>query len=435
VGGHKRSGVSATLSAGPPSSSMLRPRSVPLSSFSIGHRMGPTEEGEQTRRVGAIVFGGDYQGLGIVRSLGRRGVPSCVIDDEFSITRFSRYATYTARAKNLRTEQATLDALIDADRRFGLRGWVLYPTRDETVAALARNRAGLAERFRVPTPAWATTRIASDKANTYQYATRLNIPTPRTWCPRDLSDLSEIDSEGPWVIKPAVKDEFFYATGAKAWRADTRMDLVALFGTASAIARPGGVLVQELIPGGGSHQFAYCCLFKEGRSVACMSVRRCRQHPPDFGRASTYVETVDIPVLRRLAEAFLRAIDYYGLVEVEFKQDPRDGEYKLLDVNARTWGYHSLSQCAGVDFPYLLFADQTGAAVTQCEARSGVRWMRLATDLPTSLLEISRRQLGLREYVRSLRECDVEAAFSREDPVPGVMDLVAIPYLAWKRGF
>ena len=33
-------------------------------------------------RVGAVVIGGDYQGLGIVRSLGRQGVPVCVVDDE-----------------------------------------------------------------------------------------------------------------------------------------------------------------------------------------------------------------------------------------------------------------------------------------------------------------------------------------------------------------
>jgi D-aspartate ligase len=35
--------------------------------------------------VGAVVLGGDYQGLGIARSLGRRGVPICVLDDEHSI--------------------------------------------------------------------------------------------------------------------------------------------------------------------------------------------------------------------------------------------------------------------------------------------------------------------------------------------------------------
>ena len=43
---------------------------------------------------------------------------------------------------------------------------------------------------------------------------------------------------------------------------------------------------------------------------------------------------------------FLRAIDYYGLVEMEYKWDRRDGQYKLLDVNGRTWGYHTLGQAA-----------------------------------------------------------------------------------------
>ncbi len=51
--------------------------------------------------IGAVVVGGDYQGLGIVRSLGRRGVPICVIDDERSIARFSRYATHSVAVANL----------------------------------------------------------------------------------------------------------------------------------------------------------------------------------------------------------------------------------------------------------------------------------------------------------------------------------------------
>ena len=67
------------------------------------------------------------------------------------------------------------------------------------------------------------------------------------------------------------------------------------------------------------------------------------QHLQEFGRASTYVEITDLPVLESLSERFLRAINYYVLVEVEFKLDPRDGQYKTrFDVNARTWGYHTL---------------------------------------------------------------------------------------------
>jgi len=166
-----------------------------------------------------------------------------------------------------------------------------------------------------------------------------------------------------------------------------------------------------------------------------MVVRRTRQHPPEFGRASTFVESTSSELLESLSERFLRAIDYYGLAELEFKLDPRDGEYKLLDVNARTWGYHSLGYRAGVDFPYLLFSDQLQSATKQGRGQSGISWIRFLTDLPTALSQICSGTLTLIEYLRTLRNADVEAVFSREDPLPGLAELILLPYLAVKRGF
>jgi D-aspartate ligase len=194
-------------------------------------------------------------------------------------------------------------------------------------------------------------------------------------------------------------------------------------------------MVQELIPGGGSQQFAYCAFYKDGSAHSTMVVQRQRQHPPEFGRASTLVQTVELPLLETLSERFLSATGYYGLVEVEYKLDARDGAFKLLDVNARTWGYHSLGQRAGVDFPYLLYADQVGAESERVRARPGVRWIRLVTDIPTGFVEIAGGRLNWRKYLSSLRSFDVEAVFSRQDPLPGLVELALIPYLSIKRGF
>src|SRR5580704_8347076 len=85
--------------------------------------------------VGAVVVGGDYQGLGIVRSLGRQGVPVCVVDDEHSISRFSRYSTQFVKVADLRDERRAIDGLVEIGKRLSLHGWVLYPTREELVAA------------------------------------------------------------------------------------------------------------------------------------------------------------------------------------------------------------------------------------------------------------------------------------------------------------
>ncbi len=387
------------------------------------------------RQPGAIVIGGDYQGLGIVRSLAERGIPVCVIDDERSIARYSRYTTFAVTSGDLRDAGRSVAAILEIGAELKLDGWVLYPTRDETVAALSHAREQLLERFRVPTPAWETVRGTWDKRETYRLAAGLGMAVPRTWYPCDVGELDAIDADPPFAIKPAIKEHFIYATRSKAWRADTREELRELFARAEQIVPRGEVMVQELIPGGGSQQFAYCAFYKDGRAHSTMVVQRRRQHPPEFGRASTFVQTVELPLLETLSERFLGAIGYYGLVELEYKLDPRDGAFKLLDVNARTWGYHTLGRCAGVDFPYLLYADQMGEPTERCRALPGVSWIRLVTDLPTGLVELAGGRLKWSEYLRSVRRADVEAVFSQRDPLPGLVELALVPYLSVRRGF
>jgi D-aspartate ligase len=388
------------------------------------------------KTVGAVVIGGDYQGLGIVRSLGRQGVPVCVVDDEHSVSRFSRYATHFLRVPDLKDETITVEALIELGSKLGLQGWVLYPTREELVSALSRNRAKLMESFRVPTPAWDTIRWAWDKRNTYQLARELGIPIPATHYPESVEQLEALSHlSAPFAIKPAIKEHFFYATKAKAWLANDHAELKVMYAKAAKLVRPGEVMVQELIPGGGAQQFAYCAFFRNGKAVGKMMAQRRRQHPFQFGRASTYVETVDIPELEERSERFLRAIDYYGLVELEYKLDPRDSEYKLLDVNARTWGYHSLGPKAGVDFTYMLYADQLGLPVPTCKAQPGVCWVRMTTDMPAAVMAMLAGDVGPKEYLKSLKVCNVEAVFSGDDPLPGMAEVLMVPYLAIKRGF
>lgn len=387
------------------------------------------------RAAGALVLGGDYQGLGIARSLGRRGVRVIVIDDERSISRHSRYVCASYRFRDLRGDEQTVSALHAVAQDRDVDGWIVYATREETVAALSRERGRLVGRFRVPTPEWSVTRWAWDKRNTYQRAAELGIPAPQTWLVSSEDELRRIDRDPPYVIKPAIKERFLYATGRKAWRADTREELALRYRAAARLVGGDEVIVQELVRGDGQAQLAYCAFFKDGSSRASMTVKRLRQHPVDFGRASTYVRTVDAPELEEMSDRFLRSIGYYGLVELEYKHDERDGLTKLLDVNARTWGYHTLGQRAGVDFPYLLYADQIGLEVPSgVRARAGVTWIRLATDLPTAARELVHRRLDWRRYLRSLRVFDIESVFSYDDPLPGLAELALLPYLAVKRG-
>lgn len=387
------------------------------------------------RKIGALVVGGDHPGLAVARSLGQRNIPVYILEDQLSVSQWSRYVSRVVRVGDIRGERATVDAVIEVGRRYGLKGWVLYPTRDEHVGAFSRFREELSKFFRVTTPEWEITQWAWDKKNSYDLADKLGIPIPKTWTVRDSSELQALYGHLPLAIKPAVKERFFYATGAKAWRANTPEELNHFFNKASLQINAPEILIQEIIPGDGRQQYSFCAYCRNGGVHSSLAARRLRQHPREFGRAATYVETLETSVVEELSERFLKHINYSGLVEVEFKHDVRDGQYKLIDVNARTWGFVSIGSSAGVDFPYILFADQLGLPIEQSRGRSKVGWLRLVTDVPTALSDLVGGHLSLSAYFSSLVNTRVESVFAKEDPLPAVAELVLLPYLVAKKYF
>jgi D-aspartate ligase len=385
--------------------------------------MTPAPAAGTASRAGALVVGSDYRALGVVRSLGRRNIPVWVLaggDDTLAAR--SRYAT-----RRLPLDGATGDEqcayLVRLAREQGVAGWALFPSADETAAMVAHHHDELSARFVLTTPPWDTFRWAYDKALTYQIADALGLPYPRSWRAATAAEAASLPITFPAILKPAVKKNFNKLTAAKAWRTDDADELAARFEEAAGLVEPGSLLIQELVPGGGETQFSVATICQDGKLLATVTARRTRQYPADFGRASTFVETIDRPELVELAGRFLAEIRYTGLVEVEFKQDPRDGSYKLLDVNPRVWGWHTLCQRAGVDFPYLAWRLARGEPVSNGRAANGVRWLRLSTDLPTSVREMMRGRLSPRTYVSSLRGPRESAIFARDDPWPGVSEV------------
>ena len=99
--------------------------------------------------IGALVVGGDHPSLGVARSWAKLGIPVYMVEDQPRSSVYSRFAKRVVRVKDVRDQQKTVDAVLDVGHQFGLRNWVLFPTRDENVAAFSAHRDRLAEFFRV----------------------------------------------------------------------------------------------------------------------------------------------------------------------------------------------------------------------------------------------------------------------------------------------
>src|SRR5690349_24382354 len=180
-----------------------------------------------TLKEGAIVIGGDYRALGIVRSLGRRNIRVWVLTNEHRLATVSRYAERHLPWPH--REQEQISYLLHLHGRYSLEGWVLFPSEDEAAASLARHHSTLATRFRMTTPPWPTLRWAYDKRCTYQVAASLGIDQPPTFFPQNRDEAAKLNCSFPVILKPAYKPDINAFTHAKAWRADDRAALISAY--------------------------------------------------------------------------------------------------------------------------------------------------------------------------------------------------------------
>jgi D-aspartate ligase len=239
----------------------------------------------------------------------------------------------------------------------------------------------------------------------------------------------------PAILKPAFQRGFNRFVHDKGWIAHTKDELCRFYKAACELVDPEIIMVQEFIPGGGEAQFSCAALCNEGRTLAVLTARRARQFPLDLGRSSTYVETIQNESVEGHACTLLRAMRYTGLAEVEVKFDARDGKYRLLDVNPRVWGWHTVGSRAGVDFPYLLWRMLYGEPLEPfCRGVAGIRWVRMVTDLEAVVHGILSGSLTFHEYFRSLQPPLEFAIFATDDPVPATLEIPLLALLALRRG-
>jgi len=388
-----------------------------------------------TETTGALVIGGNLNGLSIARSLGRHGVPVWVTTPpNAKLASCSRYTLRTLPWPDGESE-AQVGYLLELAARYDLDQWVLFPTSDESAALLSKFHTALSRRFLVSTPTWEVLRWAYDKRLTYQLAAEQKVDYPSTIYPATEVDLEGVPCAFPAILKPATHATINRFTADKAWPVANREELLARYREARELIPPELILVQERIPGGGESQFSYAALCYDGQPIASLTARRTRQYPIDFGYSSSFVETLDIPEIVGPSRRLLTAIRYTGLVEVEYKLDARNGRYKLLDINPRLWTWSPLGGRAGIDFPYLLWRMTVGRPVPEKTGRTGARWVRMSTDVPAAIHLMLRGRLSLGAYLRSLRSPVEFALMAADDPLPGLLDLPLFAYKHFYNGY
>ena len=349
-------------------------------------------------------------GLTAIRSLGRMGVPVLAVDHRPSALGFRSRHALPLLSPDPGTDVASyIDFLSELGDAIG-RPTPLIPTHDPPVNAIGAHSGALGDRFLFPFPVGDALARVQSKREQLERAAVAGVDIPETFHPHSLEEaLAAADRVGyPLLVKPSSPDGFRRRFHRQAFRCERPAELERAF----ADAEPFEPMLQELIPGGDDELYTVgSYVASDGSVLGLFSGRKLRQTPPGVGtcrvgEAVWVQETVDAALL------LLRAFDFHGVSQVEFKRDPRDGRFKLMEVNPRLWLWHGLAAALGVDFTRIAYLELLGRrpAPLTTEGKPG-RWA-------ITLLAGESPAVPRPPYV--------EAVFSLDDPKPGATQLARV---------
>ena len=296
-------------------------------------------------------------GLAAIRSLGRAGVRVIAVDHRPSALGFrSRYAR-PVLAPDPQDEDAFISFLAELGEDLEAPAPV-FATNDEPLNAIARGAERLGDRFLYPFPPWELLARIQTKRGQLEAALAAGIPVPRTSYPASAAEaLAAAEELGyPVLVKPSSTEGFKRRFGRQAFRCDTGAEVEQAY----ADAEPYDPMVQEVIPGGDGELYSLgSYLAADGEALGLFCGRKLRQTPPGVGTCRVG-EAVWVEEVVQQGLTLLRALGFTGLSQVEFKRDPRDGSFKLMEVNPRLWQWHGLASACGVDLPRIAYEDLTG---------------------------------------------------------------------------
>lgn len=373
---------------------------------------------------GVVLLGGAHNALALARSFGRKGVPVVLVSNDHPLPTYSRYIGRSFDWPGAAAPGAAA-WLAAFGEQHDLQKWLLLPCADNEVKLVAENHDLLLGRFQIIGKPWDDLQHLCNKQLLIEAAETAGISVPRSYPVESAADAAQIDVTFPVILKPAMRMSRNALTSAKAWRADTRDELVALYRKAAALQGQDGVVVQDYIPGGGEAQFSYAALWSNNAPLAEMAARRTRQYPVEFGYTSTFVEIVDNEEIKAMSRKLLSSNGFEGLVEVEYKHDARTGSYKILDVNPRAWSWLALCDAGGLDFAALIGGILSAHPETASQAALGHAWVHASRDIAASMHLMLLNRLPLGRWFASYRQNLTFAVFAWDDPKPALLELPA----------
>jgi predicted ATP-grasp superfamily ATP-dependent carboligase len=309
-----------------------------------------------------LVTDGDYKHtLGIVRSLGRQGHHVSVLAQERrELAACSKFCTTVEIVPDLTVENfAEVVSRVLERTHYDL----LMPVGYRSTLAAASSKEKLSSLSRLEVAQTAQIELAADKKRVRELALRLGLNVPATFYPSSIEDARGLAGQlqYPVVLKPAsegLPKGIRIVTSQKEF-----MPSFESLRAAWPLSPDELPMIQSFVPGYGCGFFA---LYQNGVCKRVFMHRRIREYPP-AGGVSCCAESFYDAGLKEAGIKLLDAMNWHGVGMVEFRYDPGQQKYTLLEVNPKFWGSLDLALAAGVDFPRYVCEMASGETLSYAE--------------------------------------------------------------------
>jgi glycosyltransferase involved in cell wall biosynthesis/predicted ATP-grasp superfamily ATP-dependent carboligase len=351
-----------------------------LALAAVGNGSGSTRKRPPATLDVVVLDADERQSLVCVRSLGRAGLAvGAYGPSRWSPAFGSRWCVEHGRlpdsANGLEPVVAAILRVLEQRRP-----QVLMTAHDGTIEALRKGRDEVGQRVSIALAAERALAIAVDKTKTFELATSLGIPLPRTLPADRVEDVESACRElgFPLVVKP-IRSWVEGGDGGSRLTASLVVDLDdALAVGRRAFDAGGSVVLQEWLTGSRE---AVSLVYADGEFTGRFAQVAYRMYPP-LGGSSIVRESITLPNdLVEAAEALVSAAGLEGYSEVEFRRDAAGRPY-LMEINPRLSASVEVAVRAGVEFPVLLHAWACGERAAPSRSyRAGVRMRWLGGDV------------------------------------------------------
>jgi len=290
-----------------------------------------------------VLLGSDMNVYGMARSFHEAyDIQSVAIaKKKLGATMDSKIVKVLVEEPDIENDEVFVKTLIDFAGNYPDKKLLLVPCGDNYAKLVIRNQDAIRPYYLFECITPELLERLSLKESFYEVCTEYGFEFPKT-------DTISVESyngynppfEFPVIIKPSNSVAYWnchFPYKKKVFIAETQEEFDAITEAIYGSTYQDHLIIQEYIPGDDSGMRVMNCYCGSDKKVKLIALGRplLEEHSPEgIGSYAAIIGEND-PALAKQMRTFLESIGYVGFANFDMKYDPRDGKYKLFEMNLR----------------------------------------------------------------------------------------------------